>query len=168
MRDTAKRSVKEGIGFGIVAGIIFAFMEIARAAMMGDPPLMPVRMFASVLLGKAALETVSGGTALLVGTFAHLALSALFGLVYTGINGRFSEESRTRWGRQALIGLSFGIALWLVNFQIIARLIYPWFLMTPQFLQMAMHAMAFGLPLGLFYAGAERRVSHFRPLPTTA
>jgi hypothetical protein len=32
------------------------------------------------------------------------------------------------------LGLLLGAMIWLVNFQIIARILYPWLLMTPQFL----------------------------------
>ena len=58
------------------------------------------------------------------------------------------------------MGLLFGVLLWFVNFQIIARMVYPWVLQAPQFLQMAMHAAFFGFPLALMYARAERQVHH--------
>lgn len=157
------RTAGEGLGFGIIAGVIFGIMEIVGAALMGNPPLMPLRMFASIVLGNAALETTSLATAVVVGSVVHLALSAAFGLVYAAVNGRLGRDVQTSWGSQVLIGLGFGVALWIVNFHIIARLIYPWFLMTPQFLQMMMHAVFFGLPLALMYAAAERRAPATRP-----
>lgn len=160
MTETTRRGAREGLGLGLIAGVIFGMMEIAGAAMMGNPPLMPLRMFASVLLGHGAMEPGPLGSVVVLGTVVHLALSASFGLIYGFINGRFSPETETRWGRQVGLGLLFGAMIWLVNFQIIARILYPWFLMTPQFLQMAMHAMFFGLPLALMYAAAERRVQH--------
>lgn len=162
MTGATRRGAKEGLGFGLIAGVIFALAEMIGAAMMGDPPLMPVRMFASVVLGESALQTASLGSVVVVGTIAHLALSAVFGLIYGVVNARLSSTTETSWGRQVGLGLLFGVMLWLVNFQIIARILYPWFLMTPQVLQMAMHAMFFGLPLGLMYAAAERRVQHVR------
>jgi len=68
MSEATRRGVKEGIGFGIIAGIIFAVMEVIGATLMGDHPLMPFRMFASVGLGQAALEpTTPLSTALMVG-----------------------------------------------------------------------------------------------------
>lgn len=160
MTEQSKRSAKEGIGFGIIAGIIFAIMEIAAAAILGNPPLTPVRMFASVVLGKSAMQTASLGSVVVVGLAAHLALSAFFGLIYGLVNAGLSRETETSWGRQTGLGLLFGVLIWAVNFQIIARILYPWFLTAPQFMQMAMHAMFFGLPLGLMYAAAERRVQH--------
>ena len=166
MSDGIRRGAKEGLGFGIAAGVIFAAMEVVGATLMGDPPLMPFRMFASVLLGHP--ETIPMGTALIVGSLAHLALSAVFGLVYGAVNGRLSDETQTSWGRQAVGGLVYGTLLWFVNFQVIARAVYPWFLMSPQFLQAMMHAVFFGLPLGLMYAGAERRIHHGHPTPSPA
>jgi hypothetical protein len=96
--------------------------------------------------------------ALVVGIIAHLTLSGIYGLAYGVVNAMFSPRTETSWGRQMAIGVVFGAALWLVNFQIIARIVYPWFLDAPQALQLLMHAVAFGLPLALMYAGAERRV----------
>lgn len=169
MAEAVRRGAKEGIRYGIIAGVIFGLAEILAAGMMGDPPLMPVRMFASIVLGAAALEQVALGGALVVGIVVHLVLAGLFGLVYGAANARFlSAETRTHMGRQAAMGLLFGIAIWLVNFQIIARILYPWFLMTPQFLQMVLHAVFFGLPLSLMYARAERRGPTMRRAPTPA
>jgi hypothetical protein len=104
--------VKEGIGPGIVSGIIFGIMEMAGAAMMGNPALMPLRMFASTVLGRPALEATPLGTAVVVGIFAHLVLSAIFGVVYALIASRLSREARTSWGKQAVGGIVFGAALW--------------------------------------------------------
>ncbi len=159
-----RRSVGEGITAGLIAGVIFAMMEIVGAAMMGNPALMPVRMFASVVLGKSAMEGALG-TALVVGTIAHLILSAVFGIVYGLISARLSEATRTGFGRQAGLGILFGLAVWFVNFQFIARVLYPWFLEAPQFLQALMHGLFFGLPLALIYAVSERRVH--APAPAT-
>ncbi|MDP2270452.1 MAG: hypothetical protein Q8N23_24285 [Archangium sp.] len=160
MSEAMKRGAKEGVGFGLIAGAIFVVMEVVGAAMMGQPALMPIRMFASTVLGQAALMESSAAAVLIVGTIVHFALSGVFGLIYGLINGRFSTSTETSFGRQAGLGLLFGAMLWLANFQLIARVLYPWFLDAPQFLQMAMHAMFFGLPLGLMYAAAERRAHH--------
>jgi phage shock protein PspC (stress-responsive transcriptional regulator) len=166
MAHENRRSLSEGITAGIIAGIVFATMEIVGAVMMGNPALMPVRMFASVVLGQEAMQGPLG-TALVVGTIAHLALSAIFGIVYGLFAARASEATRTSFGRQAGLGVLFGLAVWLVNFQIVARVLYPWFLGTPQFLQAMMHGLFFGLPLALVYAGAERRAHVHVPAART-
>src|SRR5688572_27077057 len=107
MAAATKRGAKEGISFGLIAGVVFAVMEVVGAAVMGNPLLMPFRMFASVVLGQAAMETTPAGTAFIVGVIAHLVLSGLFGLVYGLVNARLSSETQTRWSRQVAIGLLF-------------------------------------------------------------
>jgi uncharacterized membrane protein YagU involved in acid resistance len=167
MASENRRSIGEGITAGLIAGIIFAMMEIAGAAMMGNPPLMPVRMFASVVLGQGAMQGPLG-VPLVVGTIAHLVLSAIFGIVYGLLAARTSEATKTSFGRQAGLGILFGLVVWLVNFHIIARVLYPWFLGAPQFLQAMMHGLFFGLPLALIYAASERRVHAHPPAARTA
>jgi len=166
MASENRRSVGEGITAGVIAGVIFAGMEIIAAAMMGNPALMPVRMFASVVLGRGAMEAPLG-TTLVVGTIAHLVLSAIFGLVYGLVSARSSEPTRTSFGRQAAVGILFGLAVWFVNFQIVARILFPWFLEAPQFLQAMLHGLFFGLPLALVYAASERRVHAHAPAART-
>lgn len=160
MANETRRGAKEGLGFGIIAGVIFGVVEIIAAAMMDNPLLMPLQMFASIVMGQEAFAETAGGGTLLTGIIVHLVLSAIFGVVYGVVNAQFGAATQTSWGRQIGVGAAFGFALWLVNFQIIARLFYPWFLGTPQFLQMMMHVLFFGLPLALMYAGAERREHH--------
>ena len=165
MSGKIRHSVGEGIAAGIVAGVIFAMMEVVGAAVMGNPAAMPLRMFASVVLGRGAMQGPLGQV-LVVGTIAHLVLSAVFGLVYGILGGRVSEPTRTSFGRQA--GIAIGVAVWLVNFQIIVRVLYPWFLGSPQFLQAMMHGLFFGVPLALLFTASERRSHVHAPLAHTA
>ena len=155
-RDDTKRSVKEGIGYGLIAGVIFAVVSMLASAAMGQPALSPFRMYASVIFGAGALE-FTAGTALVAGGITHLLLSAVFGVIYGLIMAAFPLGTHTSFGSQSGFGLLFGAALWLVNFQIIARIGYPWFLDANQLLQLVLHAVFFGLPLGLMYAASERR-----------
>src|SRR5207249_655788 len=143
MATESGRRAKEGVGLGIVAGLIFGIVEIAGAAAMGNRPLMPLRMFASIILGKRALEALSMGSAAIVGIAAHLVLSALFGLVYVFIDIRLREDVQRRWTGQAVFGTAFGAVLWFINVQVIARLLYPWFLVgvEAQFVQFMVHAL---------------------------
>lgn len=158
MKQATKRILAEGAGYGLVAGMIFGVMEVIGAALMGNPALMPVKMFASVVVGKDAMMATRAGI-LLLGVVAHLALSAVFGVVYAGIDAAIARKKITSYGAQASLGLAYGVALWFVNFHIIARFAYPWFLEAPQFLQAMMHVLFFGLPLGLFIAATERRAA---------
>lgn len=167
MATEIRRSAANGAGCGLLAGVVFGVMEILGAAVTGMPPLQPLRMFASVLLGEDALRATPMGLAALIGIVVHLALSAAFGVIYGLVNGALSARLRTSFARESVLGLLYGLALWIVNFQIIARIGYPWFLETPQFLQAVMHAVFYGLPLALMYVAGERRVRVLRPVPGT-
>ena len=150
---------------GLVAGVLFAVVQIVGAAEMGAPSTFPFRLFASVLLGVSAFDSNALSGAVVVATLLHLFLSAFYGMVYGALNARVPAGARVSWAREAGLGTAVGLVLWLVNFQIVARLFYPWFLSSPQLYQAAAHALAFGLPLGLLYASAERRMAARRRTP---
>ena len=163
-RETV-RTLKEGVGFGVIGGIIMALAMMIGAAAAGEPAVQPLRLVASVVMGSDALVATGGGV-LLTGLLAHLVLSAIFGAVYGLFDSALSRDLRSSYGWQAGLGLVFGVALWLVNYQIIARIIYPWFIDQNQLFHVAMHAVFFGLPLGLMIAASERMV--FMPPRTVA
>lgn len=163
MDNTAKRGALEGIGFGLIAGVIMAVAFVIVEAAMGNPPLTPFRLIASVAYGESALTTRSLGACLAMGSLIHFSLSAIFGLIYGLINSSLSADLQTSWGKQTAIGVGYGAVLWLVNFQLIARWRFPWLLDRQQFVMLLVHALAFGLPLALMYVASERRAHH---LPT--
>ena len=150
-------------GYGVAAGIVMALVEVIASVAGGLGPLLPFRMAASVVLGDGALGRTSTGVAFVVGLLVHMVLSAIFGLIYGALNARGSQATRVSWGRESVLGLIYGLAIWLVDFQIIARSAYPWFLGTAQFLQAITHALFYGLPLTLMYVMGERRIEVFRP-----
>jgi NADH:ubiquinone oxidoreductase subunit 3 (subunit A) len=152
------RTVSEGALGGLVAGAVLAIAEVLLALLTGGSALTPFRMFASVAFGRVALGTMAPGLALLVGALVHFLLSAIFGGVYGRMNKPFEAETRGSWLRQSAIGLFFGLVLWFLNFQVTARILYPWFLAMPQVPQMLLHAFCFGLPLGLMLAAEEHRL----------
>lgn len=163
MNVESKRGLKEGIGVGVAAGIVFALAEVVVSAIQGVPALTPFRMFASIVLGGEALTATSLGVAFVVGALVHLAISAFYGLIYGAMASSLSVDKRESYGTEAFLGAGYGLAVWFVNFQIIARIGYPWFLDTSQLLQAILHAAFYGAPLAIFYAGAERRAH----VPTT-
>ncbi|MBL9021249.1 MAG: hypothetical protein JNL21_03570 [Myxococcales bacterium] len=158
MTAALNRRGKEGAAAGLVAGVLFAIAQVLLAAVAGRPPTFVFRLVASVLLGRAAFDTTTLSGAIVVGTVVHLALSAFYGFVYGSLTAGLSDATQISSSRQAALGLGFGALVWLLNLEGIARLAYPWFLGTPQLVELALHAAFFGLPLGLLYASAERRV----------
>jgi hypothetical protein len=152
------RSVKEGLGFGLIAGAVFAIAQVVATVLAGDSAILAFRRLASVLIGPDALAGTPAVTAIGVGIVGHLFLSAMYGLFYGIYSSALTMPTRRSLGRQAVIGPLYGVMLWLVNFQVFARYRYPWLLALPQAPQVFLHAAFFGLPLGLLYASAERRV----------
>jgi hypothetical protein len=147
-----------GLGFGLVAGGVFALAQCAASLLGGQGVLEPVRYAASVLLGARALTEGPLGLNIVAGLAVHLGLSALFGLAYSLIDARLAPELRPKVVHQTAVGMLFALGVWLVTFQFVARGYYPWFReQTPQFFQLLMHAVFFGAPLGWLFAVAERR-----------
>jgi len=146
-----------GLGFGLVAGAVFALAECLASLVGGYGVMQPVRYAASVLLGARALTEGPLGLMIAAGLAVHLGLSALLGLAYSLIDARLSPELRPRVSHQSAVGMLFALGVWVVTFQLVARGYYPWFLETPQFFQLLMHALFFGAPLGVLFAAAERR-----------
>jgi hypothetical protein len=160
MRDDARKAALDGVGYGLVAGMIFAVAQLVVAMHAGNA-LLPLRMSASVILGASALDALSVGATAVVGLGVHLVLSALFGLAYGLLDGNRPQEPERSPARQAGFGTLYGLALWLIDFQLIGRLTHPWFLGAPQLGQAMLHSFFFGLPLALMYV---QRARHARPI----
>ncbi|MFL5347505.1 MAG: hypothetical protein ACJ8AT_22190 [Hyalangium sp.] len=150
-------SAWNGLGFGLVAGVVFALAECVASLAGGQGVLTPVRFAASVLLGASALADQPLGLTVVAGLAVHLGLSASFGLAYSLVDARLSPELRPKVAHQTAVGMLFTIGVWLVTFQFVGRGYYPWFLGPSQFFQLVMHALFYGVPLGLLFALAERR-----------
>lgn len=165
--DRDRSPIKLGVLSGLMAGAIFAIAEMIAAAAVGASLITPWRMFASVVLGSAAIEATSPGVAFIVGFIVHFLVASIFGLIYGAIHRGVARDTRRSYGAQAAIGAIYGLALYLVNIQVIARLAYPWFHETGQWTQALLHAFTYGLPLGLLMATAERRVERPVGVPRT-
>lgn len=160
MERSTPWSPAHGLLYGIAAGGVFALAELVAAAVSGSlTALEPFRMAASVVLGQRAVTGgVSVGTVLAVGLAVHVASSAFWGLLYSFVDSRLTPDVRPNFSFQAASGMLFGLLVWLLDFQFVARGYFPWFLeRSPQFLQALMHALFFGLPLGFLFSAAERR-----------
>ncbi|HEX8705829.1 MAG TPA: hypothetical protein VF815_43745 [Myxococcaceae bacterium] len=155
--STTPWSAKNGLGFGLLAGVVFAVAECLISWLAGEGVLRPVRYAASEVMGARALTEPSLALVLAVGLGLHLAFSAFLGLVYSLIDARLSPELRPSVTHQLAVGMLFGIGVWVMTFQFMGRGYFPWFLQVPQFGQMVLHAVFFGAPLGLLFAAAERR-----------
>ncbi len=155
--------LREGLMGGLVAGAIFALAQMLLATASGASVWTPWAWFASILLGRGILDAPFGLSTFVVGFVVHFVLSALFGLIWGATAKSVSRGIRDSWGAHAIAAMIYGLVVWLVNFQVIARVVYPWFLDTGPFAQMLLHVLAFGLPLGLYLTARLRPIEH-RPI----
>lgn len=151
--DTTRLPFLLAIALGEVAGLVL-FAAAALSAGAGAA----VRAGASVLLGRAAFdeEALNIWGAVTMALLAHLLLCGLFGWLYGVFHRTMVPATRVRYGAQAIAGLFFGLGLWFVDVQLVGRAGLEWFLELPQGRLAALHALFFGLPLGLAAAAASR------------
>ena len=125
-----------------------AFEMMATAVLMGPQAVfMPLRMIGAMVLGAEALDPgYSLITAAVAGVIVHMVLSIAFALMLAAVT-----PAAITPGTLALIGIAFGIGLWLVNFYVIAPFAgWTWFPeRTNPIVQFLAHAFLFGLPVAL-------------------
>lgn len=147
-------AIGRGAQWGIVAGLVFAVYEMFMSAALegASATFMPLRMIGAILLGEQALDP---GYSLLVaasaGVFVHLALSAIYGIVFMVIAGGLIAAAT-----DLVLGTIFGLVLWGINFYWIAPRAFPWFLDADPLVQAIGHGIFFGTALGWFVWRAHR------------
>ncbi|MBX3472222.1 MAG: hypothetical protein KF878_35670 [Planctomycetes bacterium] len=164
MELTRETGPGAALSLGLVAGAVLLAAEIVAALLAGLSPRLPLRVAASLVMGSAAIEGPPAFGVMVLGTLLHLALAALYGWIYGAIHRVASPAAQRSFGLQALGGATFGLALWVVNVQIVARGLYPWVLERDPWVQALLHVAAFGVPLGLLFAGAASRPLSGRPV----
>ncbi len=154
-RSDLARWAKHGAIGGLLAGLLFALFEMVMATvqMGGEAFFMPLRMIGGIALGSQALEPSS--TSLLeaggVGIAIHMMLSVIFGASVAVVAGRVAPIRSSTVALIAWTSLA-GLALWLVNFYVIAPIGgWRWFPDgTDPVIQFIAHTFVFGSLLGLY------------------
>ncbi|HEY3356194.1 MAG TPA: hypothetical protein VGQ83_23280, partial [Polyangia bacterium] len=111
---TLRRLLGAGAGAGIRAGVLFLVLQVLTADAVREPPILPLRMFASIVLGVAALRAPAATTAL-IGITVHFILAALYGATFGVVNFLVPARTRASYGREIALGIIAGGVLWLVN-----------------------------------------------------
>ncbi|MGH2457440.1 MAG: hypothetical protein ACRDIY_01070 [Chloroflexota bacterium] len=143
----------DGISAGLIAGATMLAAEMVASTVLGASALGPVRLFASIVLGPAALSRIYPlSTAVAVGVGVHLILSALFGVVALQGLGRMgwldAEPARLLAG-----GAAYGALLWAIDFLIVGWLVFPRFsVVSPVWNGVVPHVVFYGLVLGGYLA----------------
>jgi hypothetical protein len=147
----------EGIRASFGAGASLGALEILGAWVLHNAPLDPIKAAASLLLRERAYQSGYLAFSIPLGVAVHFSLALLYGYAFGLMSTEERLTTRLNQAREAAIGFGFGIFLWLINFVIIARGLYPWLFATNQLIQAALHAIGFGLPLSVLFARKERR-----------
>ena len=144
----------ETVRAGVAAGIAMGLLEVIVSLSSGESALLPLRNAASIILRDDAFGPNAAMIAF-IGAIIHFSIAVIYGFAYGVLNSQIPWEKRVRSPRQAVLGIAFGTAIWLLDFQLIARFFYPSMLSYSQIGQWAVHAFGFGLPLGLLFADRE-------------
>lgn len=143
---------------GVIAGIVFLVVEMLMVMIfMGQSPWGPPRMMAAMVLGKDVLPPPADFDFGIVMTamMVHFPLSIVYGLAAGWIVHRLKGTN------VLLIGGVFGLAVYFVNFYLIAPAAFPWFMEARNWVGVVAH-LIYGLVLGVAYAGMRR---HKLPRP---
>jgi uncharacterized membrane protein YagU involved in acid resistance len=143
------RLLRGAVG-GVAAGLVFAAVTMWFADSTGGKAEMPLRMISTIVKGDQAMAAGTTSTAL--GAVVHLALSALFGMVFALAVPRFRTN-----GTVALAGTAYGLLLYVLNFLVLAPLVFTTFRMANQPFEVFAH-IVFGtlLSFAFFGSGARR------------
>ncbi len=144
---------------GLFGGIVFAVANMYYAIGHGKPEVAPF-LSISTIFRASDMPTMSPQS-VITGLVVHVGLSMLFGMVFAVLVAA--------WLRTPLMllagGIAYGLLLYLVNFQVLGRLFFPWFVNPKgpnQLFELWIHPVTFGLVLVPFFLGmapALRRTS---------
>lgn len=160
-RDSTRRALavhartdwKMAIWAGVIAGAVFLMVEMLLVWLVqGMSPWAPPRMMAAMVLGPGILpppDTFSL-TATMTAMMVHFPLSIVYGLVLGW------AIHRLEMGMALLVGAAFGlIAVYGVNFYLIAPMAFPWFVEARNMVSIVAHVI-FGVVLAGAYVAMRR------------
>jgi hypothetical protein len=138
---------------GVIAGAVFLILEMLLVWMVqGMSPWAPPRMMAAMVLGPGVLPPPADFSLMAVMTamMVHFPLSIVYGLVLGW------AIHRLEMGMALLVGAAFGlIAVYAVNFYLIAPMAFPWFVEARNWISVLAH-LVFGVVLAGAYVAMRR------------
>lgn len=150
---------------GIAAGFVFLLANMGYATSQGKPSLAPFMDISTIFHGTDKPASMTPTVDMLAtGAVVHISLSIAFGIGFALLVGAFAPLLRN-WLLLAGAGVVYGLALYVVNFQIFGNTLFEWFTNPngpDQGFEVFIHA-AFGLMLVPFFLGLAQRL---RRLPT--
>lgn len=137
---------------GLAGGLLFALANMWYADAHGKPSVAPFLDISTIFHGTD--KPVISQPDVIAGLVVHLGLSLLFGIVFALAVTMLRLTTRPLL--LLVAGLIYGLALYVVNFQIIARAVFPWFVNPNgpnQIFELWIHPVAYGLLLAPFFIG---------------
>jgi hypothetical protein len=130
---------------GLIGGAVFLMAEMLMVMLIGESPWAPPRMVAAMVLGpevlpaRGAPATFDPGV-LMAAMVVHFPLSVAYALLIGAVVGRTSRSDAG-----ALVeGAAIGLAIYIVNFYLIASFAFEWFAMARNWVSLVTHVL-FGL-----------------------
>ncbi len=153
LKTDIDRRIARGVVAGTAAGLLFLLANMWFAVSKGMPAAAPLYDISTIFHFADKPDPTPENA--VVGLITHLTLSAGFGVLLALVTPLLASRAAL-WGG----GVGFGIALYVVNFQILGRVAFEWFQVGPnQTFELIAHA-GFGLalvPFLLGFASAEKR-----------
>lgn len=136
---------------GIIAGVAFMVAQMALVWLVdGQTPWSLPHLFAALLLGPETPPPADfSPKATLVALAIHLPLSALYGVVIGALANRFTL------GPALAVGLLAGLAIYGLNFYLVAPAFFPWLAATRGSITLVTHAL-FGIVAAGVYVSMRR------------
>lgn len=148
--DLAGRIARGVIG-GVVVGAIFIGLTMWFADSTGGQAKGPLMMISTIVLGKGAMT--NGTASVGVGAAVHFALSAAFGVLFALVVPAFRTN-----GTLLVAGTAYGLMLYVVNFLVFARTLFPVLKMANQPFELVVH-IVFGTLLAIAFLSSDSRRS---------
>ena len=156
-RDSAGDRITRGTVAGLFAGIVFLIAQMGWAVeQLGKPAVAPLLDMSTIFnnIDTLSPSMLIAPDNLLIGLVTHLTLTMLFGIVFAFIAAFLRNPLLL-----ALGGIGFGLVLYVVNIQILGRIVFEWFtdpMGPPQGFELWIHA-GYGLLLAPFFIGTALR-----------
>lgn len=110
-----------GVTIGILGSLTSFIFNVLGSLLVRQDPLLFLRVYGTVFLGKAALTTDDLNFFMLVAV-VHFSVGASAGAVFQVLVSRYVPE---RWGLQVVLGGLYGLLMWVVNFYVVIAWLQP-------------------------------------------
>jgi uncharacterized membrane protein YagU involved in acid resistance len=149
--------VTRGAVAGFSSGLVFLAANMGWAVHNGKPAVAPMidisTIFNTQEMPAPTTAVPFGPENVVVGLVTHATLSVLFGIVFAVVAASVVRRSSAIL---PLAGISYGLLLYVINFQVLGRTAFPWFtnaMGPPQGFEVFIHGV-FGLLLVPFLIGS--------------